>query len=105
MKYSSGEKNNQKPKSSLENQIRKFKKITNSLRGSLSCLGFIEDLSKCNKSWYANVDSKNPLPIKKTNISFKNVFFKYFKESIDYAIMYMSFDIKEGETIGNIKVY
>ena len=49
MKYSSGEKNNQKPKSSLENQIRKFKKIPNSLRGSLSCLGFIEDLSKCTK--------------------------------------------------------
>ena len=39
-----------------ENQIRKFEKIPNSLRGSLSCLGFIEDLSKCNKAWYANDD-------------------------------------------------
>ena len=39
-----------------KNQIWKFKKIPNSLRGSLSCLGFIEDLSKCNKSWYANDD-------------------------------------------------
>ncbi|MGL5591527.1 MAG: ABC transporter ATP-binding protein [Mycoplasmoidaceae bacterium] len=48
------------------------------------------------------VESKNPVAINKTNISFKNVSFKYFKESNDWAIKDMSFDIKEGQTIGII---
>ena len=53
MKYFSGEKIIKTKILVLlfdENQIRKFEKIPNSLRGSLSCLGFIEDLSKCNKT-------------------------------------------------------
>ena len=37
-------------------KYEKFEKIPNSLRGSLSCLGFIEDLSKCNKNMICNDD-------------------------------------------------
>ena len=50
LKYFSERKIIKNPNPRLKNQIRKFEKIPYSLRGSLSCLGFIEDLSKCNKT-------------------------------------------------------
>ena len=56
-------------------KYEKFEKIPNSLRGSLSCLGFIEDLPKCNKIGYAmmiycitfqieNLGCYKPTPVK-----------------------------------------